>query len=144
MTLRTTSATRRTVVSRSSDVASTSATSSSSDSTGKRSDLESTEPIVRMIAAAFPCYAEAIAARKGVSILGALLFFRQLFSGELFSRYYANVGQVAILLRVVEPETNHKLVGNLKSDVISFQRKLAPRRLVEQRRNFQRPRLTGH
>src|SRR5580704_9453565 len=45
MTLRTTSATRRTVVSRSSEVASTSATSSSSDSTGKRSGLASTESI---------------------------------------------------------------------------------------------------
>src|SRR5215467_99323 len=53
MTLRTTSATRRSVVSRSSDVASTSATSSSSDSAGRRSGLDTTEPIACMIAAAF-------------------------------------------------------------------------------------------
>src|SRR5581483_11735731 len=53
MTLRTTSATRRSVVSRSSEVASTSATSSSSDSAGDGSGLDTTELILVMIAAAF-------------------------------------------------------------------------------------------
>src|SRR5579862_9804937 len=52
MTLRTTSATRRRVVSRSSDVANTSATSRSKDSAGSRSGLETTEPMERMIPAA--------------------------------------------------------------------------------------------
>src|SRR5580658_2087631 len=102
MTLRTTSATRRTVVSRSSDVASTSATSSSSDSTGKRSGLDSTEPIVRMIAATFHLKGQE-ARPKGVPVL----------SRYLFSRHHANIGEIAILLRVVEPEPNYKFVGNL-------------------------------
>src|SRR5256885_7273567 len=53
MTLRTTSATRRSVVSRSKDVASTSATSSSSDSAGDGSGLETTELMLVMIAVSF-------------------------------------------------------------------------------------------
>src|SRR3954451_5819352 len=51
MTLRTTSATRRRVVSRSSDVASTSATSSRRDSAGDGSVLETTELMLVMIGA---------------------------------------------------------------------------------------------
>src|SRR5260221_13131262 len=121
MTLRTTSATRRTVVSRSSDVASTSATSSNSDSTGKRSGLERTELIVCMIAAAFP-----VPSSVGCSLRTVLL-----------SRHDANVGQVAVLLRVVQAVADHEFVGDLEPNIIAFDRKLAARRLVEQRRDLQ-------
>src|SRR6266567_6321697 len=125
MTLRTTSATRRTVVSRSSDVASTSATSSSSDSTGKRSGLERTELIVCMIAAAFP-----VPASVGCPLRTVLL-----------SRYNANVGQVAVLLCVVQSVTHHEFIGDLEPDIVAFERKLASGWLVEQRRDLQRSRL---
>src|SRR5580658_3007797 len=139
MTLRTTSATRRTVVSRSSDVASTSATSSSNDSTGNRSGLDSTEPISLYDSSRVPVVAGSNhGPKRGFYFQGATI------PSALSSWYHANVGEVAILLRVIKPEANHEFVGNLESDVIAFQRQLAPRRLVEQCRNFQRPRLTRH
>src|SRR5579859_1118861 len=132
MTLRTTSATRRTVVSRSSDVANTSATSSSSDSTGKRSGLESTEPILRMIAAAFrlPLKAKTQRLKSGV----VSLISPRSTDAALASRHHANIGKIAIFLRVVEAVADYKFL-NLESNVVAFQRKLAPRRLVEQGRD---------
>src|ERR1035437_7173309 len=138
MTLPTTSATRRTVVSRSSDVANTSATSSSSDSTGNRSGLESTEPIRSYDSSRVPrsSWLAGSAGSKGVSStqLGAT-------RAALFSRYNANVCQIAVLLRVIQSVAHHKSIGNLEPDIVALQRKLAPRRLVEQRRDLQGSRL---
>src|SRR5579863_9835271 len=114
MTLRTTSATRRTVVSRSSDVASTSATSSRSDSTGSFPGFVRTEPIVFMITAP----------RSG-TLKGPP---DQPQPGTLFTRHHTNVGEIAILLRVIQTVAYHKLVGNLEAHVVALQRQLAPRR----------------
>src|SRR5579862_5292444 len=108
MTLRTTSATRRTVVSRSSEVANTSATSSSSDSTGKRSGLERTESIVGYDSSTFP----------GTSC-EPLNRLKRLVGSGISSRAApaakpsddANVGEVAILFRVIEPVADHKFIG---------------------------------
>src|SRR5579864_5641987 len=122
MTLRTTSATRRTVVSRSSDVATASATSSSNDSTGKRSGLEITEPIVGMIAAAFPVPA----VREGSGSKGVSEFLA-LCGSTLFSGHNANVGEVTIFLRVVQSVANHKFVRNLETNVVAIQGELASR-----------------
>src|ERR1700726_2312776 len=139
MTLRTTSATRLTVVSRSSDVASTSATSSSKDSTGKRSGLEMTEPIARIIAAAFPVLPPGtpptvLEADRGSVALNLKPSPRRTRSHTkkasvdqvlcdtscpswfmvLFSRHNANIGEIAIFLSVVQPVANHEFVRNLE------------------------------
>src|ERR1700689_5273157 len=124
MTFRTTSATRRRVVSRSSDVANPSATSSSKDSAGKRSGLETTEPIARMIAAAFP----GAGSRQGNADKKAC---DEAVRPNLFSGNHANVGQIAILFGVIQPIADDKFIRNLEADVITFQRELAPRGLVE-------------
>src|ERR1700685_2196194 len=127
MTLRTTSATRLRVVSRSSDVANTSATSSSSDSTGKRSGLEMTELIARMIAAAFG-FPRRI--RRSNRSTGELCWSASC-RAKLLSGHNANVGQVAILLRVIQAVADDKFVGNLEANVVALERKLASRGLVE-------------
>src|SRR5579863_97420 len=124
MTLRTTSATRRTVVSRSSEVASTSATSSSSDSTGKRSDFVRTEPIV-----VYDSSRVFSACREAPLV-------------PLFPGHHTNIGQVAIFLGVVEAVADHKFVGNLEPDVVALERQFAPRWFVEQSGHLQRPGLT--
>src|SRR5579863_3189292 len=137
MTLRTTSATRLTVVSRSSDVAKTSATSSKSDSTGRRSGLETTEPIAGYDNSYIPLFP---IAQKGRGCCGSP---RRVVT-KLLSRHNANVGKVAIFLCVVEPIADHKFIGNLEADIVAFQGKLAPRGLVEQSCNLQRARLVRH
>jgi hypothetical protein len=48
----------------------------------------------------------------------------------------ADIGQVAVLLSVVEPVAHNKFVRNLKANVIAFERKLAARWLIEQRGYF--------
>src|ERR1700740_1606639 len=140
MTLRTTSATRRSVVSRSSDVAKTSATSSSKDSTGKRSGLEMTELITRYDSSRAAGLISAIFLRP----LECQRKNRASPAGQLFSRHDANIREIAIFFRVIEPVADHELVRNLKADVIAFERKLAPRRLVEQGGDFERTRLPRH
>src|SRR5271169_4600860 len=127
MTLRTTSATRRTVVSRSSDVASTSATSSSSDSTGRRSGLDRTEPILLYDSSRLP-----VPLSSGeFGAKGLLDSYSGTTAGALPSGHNANVGEVAVLLRVVQSVANHKFIWNLEPDVVALKRKLASRRLVE-------------
>src|ERR1700733_24739 len=124
MTLRTTSATRRSVVSRSSDVARTSATSSRSGSICKCGLLR-TEPIAFYI-------------HDTSHFRGYLSRFTCGVSVPLLPRHDANVGKIAVALGIVEPVAYDKLVGNLETDVVAFQCEFAPRRLVQKRRNLQR------
>src|SRR5215472_18884268 len=118
MTLRTTSATRRSVVSRSSEVANTSATSSRRDSTGIPG-FEAAEPMTgtgndssRILA--LPLHQN----RRGAEQLWNVSYGMRL--APLFSRDDTNVGEVTVFFRIVEPVANHKFVGNLKSYVISL------------------------
>src|ERR1700739_2681333 len=115
MTLRTTSATRRSVVSRSSDVAKTSATSSSKDSTGRRSGLEMTELITRYDSSRAAGLISAISyAASRVSTQDSC----PQAADQLFSRHNTDIRQIAILFRVVEAVADHELVWNLEADVI--------------------------
>src|SRR5271170_3088663 len=120
MTLRTTSAIRRRVVSRSREVASTSATSSSRGSICRCcAGLERTEPIVSMIAAEFarqgtlpaPCLSLPLAAARGPCCAVFLL-------PTLFSRHHAYIGQVAIAFSVIQPIADDKFIGNFEAYVI--------------------------
>src|SRR6478672_422093 len=142
MTLRTTSATRRSVVSRSKDVASTSATSSNSDSAGDGSGLETTELMLVMIAVSFSCPVD-----TGAMLLGKQSTKARSGRGTracLLSRDYTNVWQIAVFFGVIEAVADHKFVRNLKSDVIAFQGKLAARRFIQQGSDLQAARLPGH
>src|SRR5262249_22324502 len=53
----------------------------------------------------------------------------------------ANIGQVTIAFRVVQPIADHELVRDLKADVVGLHRHQTARRLVEQRRQLQGARL---
>src|SRR5579862_4856329 len=137
MTLRTTSATRLTVVSKSSEVANTSATSRRSDSTGKRSGLEMAEPIAKYDSSRGPQFL--IGQQQRGCGGGPRCACSKLFSGN-----NANVGEIAIFLGIVKPVADDKFVWDFEADVVSFQRKLSPRGLIEQRGNLQRARLVRH
>src|SRR5579871_2578232 len=63
---------------------------------------------------------------------------------ELLSRYYTDVGKVAVLFRVIEAVADHKFIGNLKSYVVALQRQLTARRFIEQGCDLQRAWLPGH
>src|ERR1700722_15383539 len=142
MTLRTTSATRRRVVSRSSEVASTSATSSSKGSICKCcAGLERTDPIVSMIAAGFR-ETESTPVRSGFCrLLGVRQCCAAFLSTTLLPRHYADIGQGAVALRVIQPIADHQFIGDLEADVIALKWKLAPRGLIQQRSDFECPRL---
>src|SRR5436305_12427279 len=113
MTLRTISATRRTVVSRSRDVAKASATSSNNDSTGNRCGFDKTDPI------------------------GVTSYDNSRLSSsrcaKLFARDNADIGEIAVFLGIVEAVSNHEFVGNFKTHVVALEGKLAARRLIAQR-----------
>src|SRR5215831_1769014 len=111
MTLRTISATRRTVVSRSSDVAKASATSSSKDSTGKRSGFDRTEPIE-------------VTSYDNSRVSGSRCL-------KLFAGNDADVGEIAVFLGIVEAVADHEFIGDLEADVVAFEGELAPGRFVE-------------
>src|SRR5215470_735925 len=139
MTLRTTSATLRKVVSRSSDVANTSATSSSSDSTGNRSGLDRSEPT-------FPYDSSRVCGLALDSKMFEARALRDRCTGDpyrLLPGHHAYVRKIAVFFRVVQAISHDKLVWNLESNVVAFQWKLASRRLVEQGRHLQGPRLPG-
>src|SRR6185437_10112683 len=53
----------------------------------------------------------------------------------------ADIFQIAIPFAVVQSVTDHEFVGNRKPDVIGFDVLNAPRRLIEERRDFERLRL---
>src|SRR5579863_357012 len=128
MTLRTTSATRRTVVSRSSDVARTSATSSRSDSTGRRSGLERTEPIPvndSSRSSRISAGSKIPTSRKRTRDPSPSLRAGSALLG-LFSGHDANVGEVAVFFRVVKAVADYEFVGNFEAHVIALERKLAP------------------
>src|SRR5437763_9337265 len=142
MTLRTTSATRRSVVSRSKDVASTSATSSSSDSAGDGSGLETTELMLVMIAVSFS---------RPVDTWAMLLgkHRAKVRSGRdtgfyLLSRHHTNIREIAVFFGVIESVADHKFVRNLKSHVIAFQGKLAARGFIQQGGDLEAARLPRH
>src|SRR3974390_3747119 len=59
----------------------------------------------------------------------------------LTSRNDANIWKITVLLGVIEAVADNELVRNLEPDVIALQGELAPRWLVEQRSDFQAPRL---
>src|SRR5438270_4908125 len=139
MTRRTTSATRVSVVSKSSEVANTSATSSSRSSTGRRFGLETTEFTLVMIAAGLSTICNRKSRRRERS--GIL---KRTHARRLFSWYNADVSQISILLRVIQAIADHKFVGNLESDVITFEWQFSTGGLTQQSGNFQRLRLTSH
>ena len=62
----------------------------------------------------------------------------------LFSWYHADVGEIAVTLGIVESVAYDKFVGNLESNVVAFDRELAPRWLIEQSRDLQRLWLVRH
>src|SRR5690242_12857567 len=135
MTLRTTSATRRKVVSRSSEVASTSATSSSRDSAGEGSGLEITESMNVMIAAGFCAPVDTGTVRFNGNVRKRLWWRGN--CACLFSRYYTNIGKVAVFFGVVQPIAHDEFIWDLESDVVAFQGQFAAGRLVEERRYLQ-------
>src|SRR3974390_864589 len=138
MTLRTSSATRRRVVSRSSVVLTTSATSSSSGSTfDDRFWVVETVSTMRIIAAVV-WRTDASSAGNSAGETG------QTTAKPLLPRDHANIRQIAVALRVIEPVPHHELIRNLEADVVCLNRHLAPRRLVEQRSQLQHARLVRH
>src|SRR5712671_5754609 len=126
MTLRTNSATRRRVVSRSSVVLTTSATSSSRGSTWvgviSWAGLELTDFI---LAAALPA---ALRSREWLGEVRNAIHWRRR-SGILD---YANIGQVSIAFGIVQSISDDVSVRDGKPDIVRLDRLLAPRRLVEQ------------
>src|ERR1700678_2977437 len=125
MTVRTTSAMRRRVVSRSSEVARTSDISSNKGSTANCfPELFRTDPMVRsMIAAA-------------IEVPGAPRC--EYSPGSLLPRDNTNVGQIAIAFGIVKSVADDKFVGNGEAHIVALQRQFPARRLIQQRSDFQR------
>src|SRR5271156_64015 len=127
MTLRTTSATRRRVVSRSSEVDMTSATSSNRGSTyrclscGKCfSSLFRTEAIISMIAAVLSVPStQYLVPRTATCDRLALVFLlgTRYLVLSLLARHDADVGQIPIAFRVVQSVAHNELIGNGEADV---------------------------
>src|SRR2546423_2431543 len=130
MTLRTNSATRRRVVSRSRVVLTTSATSSRKGSTWvgaiSWAGLELTAFI--LAAASGPRCTRREGSTAGVAVHGSP-------SGILD---HANIRQVSIALRIIEAIAHHIGIGDRETYVVRLDGHLAPRWLVEQGCNPQR------
>src|ERR1700730_10007864 len=124
MTLRTNSATRRSVVSKSSVVFTTSATSSRRGST-----LDSIS-----VWEAGICTLLNHTSHSGGLRVGAV---PRIYEGSLTAKQIelpwndADVGQVAISFRMIEAVTNHKFVRNAEAHIIGVNRLFSARRLVE-------------
>src|SRR5512133_1173208 len=56
----------------------------------------------------------------------------------------ANVRQIPIALGVVQAVAHNEFIRNLEAHIVRFDGLLAPRGLIEQRGNFERPGLMGH
>src|SRR6516164_10560715 len=65
----------------------------------------------------------------------------QLRMSFLLPWHDANVRQIPVPLRVVEPITHYELVRNLEAHIISLDRHFPPRRLIEQGCDLERLRL---
>src|SRR5882724_2966742 len=141
--LRTTSATRRKVVSRSSEVLTTSATSSSSRSKGGTPGDKPAAPL-----GFAPCTAVPDCVEVDVTIFhdssrsrGAI---RRWKAGKL-TRYVqtlpckrANVRQITVALSVIESITHHKFIRYGEANIIARDWHLPARRLIQQRSNAKR------
>ena len=58
-----------------------------------------------------------------------------MLSGMRLRRQHPDVAQIAVILRVVQPITNHKLVRNSKSDILHVHWRQPPFRLIQERGN---------
>src|SRR5581483_9571147 len=143
MTLRTNSATRFRVVSRSKVVFTTSATSSSSGSTLGNPAWVSVADIAAYDNSRFGSYPLSARCYREVTWNQTATAFpcQQGRDGRSLARDDADIGQVAIALRIVQAVTHNELIGNFETDVIGLDGLLAPRRLVQQGGYFERAQL---
>src|SRR5450631_3972202 len=130
MTLRTSSATRRNVVSRSSVVFTTSATSSRRGSTSEARSICEAVVFTSSIIAAGELVIEN--RKRGFVKLQITNYQSQIFE-------HADIRKVSVALRIVQAVADHVGIGNGEADVVRLNRLLAARRLVQQGRNAQRP-----
>src|SRR5581483_3947576 len=145
MTLRTNSATRFRVVSRSKVVFTTSATSSSSGSTLGNPAWVSVADIAAYDNSRFGSYPLSARCYRGSDLEPdgnrVPMRARAGRDGRSLARDDADIGQVAIALRIVQAVAHNELIGNFETDVIGLDGLLAPRRLVQQGGYFERAQL---
>src|ERR1700687_3969285 len=139
MTLRTSSATRRSVVSRSSVVLTTSATSSRRGSTSERRPVGEAVVFTGFIISG---------GRSGSShahlqfVIGNLRIEDSRFHNyQLQIFQHADIRKVAVFFRVVQAIADDVSIGNGEADVVRLDRLPAARSLVQQGGNAQRPGL---